>query len=101
MTTSLRTLLALPLILLALVAAQPAAANGHAPGTAALRQATELAGDWGRCPTSPPAHRALAAATAAPARARAAKARLALRAWRRVVAECSVPTPMPVADPSR
>ncbi len=101
MTTSLRTLLALPLLLLALVAAQPAAAQGHAPGTAALRQATELAQDWGRCPTSRPAHRALAAAKAAPARVRPAKARTALRAWRRVVTECSAPTPMPVADPSR
>ncbi|MFN8120979.1 MAG: hypothetical protein U0237_00980 [Thermoleophilia bacterium] len=84
-----------------MLVAQPAAAGqAHRPGDAALRQATALSRDWGRCPTSPPAHRALAAARTAPRGARAVRARTALRAWQRVVRECSAPVPMPVADPS-
>jgi hypothetical protein len=99
--TPLRHLPALVLLLVALLAAQPAsAAQGPRPGDATLRQATALSVEWGRCPTSPPAHRALAAARTAPHRARAARARAALRAWTRVVRQCSAPVQMPVADPS-
>ncbi|MCC6831295.1 MAG: hypothetical protein IT200_08110 [Thermoleophilia bacterium] len=101
MTTTLRSLPALALLLLAVLVAQPsAAAQAHRPGDVALRQATALSAQWGRCPTSPPAHRALAAARTAPHPARAVRARAALRAWRQVVRECSAPVPMPVADPT-
>ncbi|MCB0880726.1 MAG: hypothetical protein KDC33_00705 [Thermoleophilia bacterium] len=71
------------------MAARPATATG----TAALTEARTLAVHWGRCPTSIPAHRALRAAELAPAPKRAARAAVARRAWKAVVAQCSVPTP--------
>lgn len=85
--------------LLSLAAPRPAEA-GPAPGARAIAQATELAREWGRCPTARPAHRALARAvrTRAP-RPRAVRARAAVRAWREVARECARPVPLPTVSP--
>ncbi|MFN8108942.1 MAG: hypothetical protein U0Y82_03735 [Thermoleophilia bacterium] len=82
---------------LALMAPMAAAASGDGD----LRQATALAAVWGRCPTSPAAHHALAVARHAPAARRAPLAHRALTAWRGVVVDCSRPVPMPVAVPGQ
>ena len=89
---------------LALAAAVTAPGTGFAaapaaPGQPALREASALARDWGRCPTARPAHRALAAARRAPRVRRAAAAGRAVAAWRTVRAECRTPVPVPVAVP--
>jgi hypothetical protein len=66
------------------------------PAAAALAQARRLSADWGRCPTSRPAHRLLGIATRTRApRPRVQRARAALRAWRLVAADCSKPLPQP------
>ncbi len=98
-SSALAALAVLAVALFALLAAQPASA-APSPGATALREASALAERWGRCPTSRPAHRALAAARTAPPRARAARARVALRSWRAVVRECSAPVQMPIAVPT-
>ncbi|MGD9695729.1 MAG: hypothetical protein AB7V42_08725 [Thermoleophilia bacterium] len=83
----------------ALAIALPTGASA-APGDAAIARADALAQTWARCPTSRPAHRALSAAkrTTRP-RARAARARAALRAWNEVARACSQPVPQPTAVP--
>jgi hypothetical protein len=87
----------------AALAAAPGAPRAEAARDAAapaLREASALAGRWGRCPTSRPAHAALRRAVAAPPRLRPVRARTALRAWRTVVRECGAPVAMPAADPA-
>ena len=96
-------LVAVALVALAPVAAQAAPAKVPAvsavakdPAATPLALARSLSADWGRCPTSRPAHRLLgiAARTRAP-RPRVQRARAAVRAWRAVVADCSKPVPQP------
>jgi hypothetical protein len=61
-----------------------------------LAKASVLATDWGRCPSSRPAHRLLSIAHRTRAtKPRVQRARSALRAWRQVVAECSKPVQQP------
>lgn len=78
------------------VAASPAAAGDPV----ALRQAEHLAHRWGRCPTSRPAHGALAVARHARGERRGPAARRALAAWRHVADECSRPVPDQTVDPT-
>ena len=72
-----------------------------APGDALLARAEALSQQWGRCPTSRPAHRVLAVArrTSAP-RPRVRRARAALRSWHGVARECSRPVPQPSVNPA-
>lgn len=87
----IRRLLATTLAVAALgTAAAPALAAPADHGQAALREARTLSVKWGRCPTSFPAHRMLAAAEKAPTAARAERARTA---WRSVATACSAPVP--------
>jgi hypothetical protein len=89
--------LLLAAVLPAALAASPAA---PAPGDAAIRAATALQRDWGRCPTARPAARVLAQAVASTKPVpRARRARAALRAWNRVARECRAPVPMPQVTP--
>jgi hypothetical protein len=97
-------LVALALVALAPVAASAAKgpANGPLasakkdPAAAPLTKASTLATDWGRCPTSRPAHRLLTIASRTRAnRPRVQRARAALRAWQRVVTDCSKPVEQP------
>lgn len=99
------------LIAIALIALAPAGASAaHGPSNAPLAQAAPakdpaaavlakasvLATDWGRCPTSRPAHRLLSIAGRTRAnRPRVQRARAALRAWQRVVTDCSKPVEQP------
>lgn len=93
----LGALLLLAAVLPAALAASPAA---PAPGDAAIRTATALQQQWGRCPTARPATRLLARAVATTRPApRARRARVALRAWRDVARECAAPVPMPEVIP--
>lgn len=70
-----------------------------APGDALLARADALAQQWGRCPTSRPAHRLLVRAhqTTRPA-LRVRRARASLRAWTAVAAECARPVPQPTVN---
>lgn len=99
----LRTALAIVLVALAALAPALAGAAPASPSTAGDRtiaRAEALSAHWGRCPTSRPAHRALAAArrTAAP-HARVKRARAAVRAWTAVAADCSQPVAQPTVRP--
>jgi len=98
----LRTVLVTALV--ALAALMPALAGATpqapAPATAALATAEALSVQWGRCPTSRPAHRVLAQARRADApRPRARRANAALRSWTEVARVCSQPVPQPVVIP--
>lgn len=89
--------LLLAAVLPAALAASPAA---PAPGDAAIRTATALQAEWGRCPTARPAAHVLAQAVATTRPVpRAKRARAALRAWNRVARECAAPVPMPRVTP--
>ncbi len=89
--------LLLAAVLPAALAASPAA---PAPGDAAIRAATALQAEWGRCPTARPAAHLLAHAVATTRPVpRAKRARAALRAWDRVARECAAPVPMPRVTP--
>lgn len=66
----------------------------------ALRQAEGLAHRWGRCPTSRPAHHALAVARHARGEKRGPAARRARTAWLRVADECARPVPSQAVDPT-
>lgn len=89
--------LLLAAVLPAALAASPAA---KAPGDAAIRKATALQQEWGRCPTARPAARVLAQAVATTRPVpRAKRARAALRAWNRVARECAAPVAMPEVTP--
>lgn len=104
--TRISLLVAIALIALAPVAAS--AAHGPSatplaqgtpakdPAAAVLAKASVLATDWGRCPTSRPAHRLLSIASRTRAtKPRVQRARAALRAWQQVVADCSKPVEQP------
>jgi hypothetical protein len=77
------------------------APSAAAPGDALLARAGTLSQQWGRCPTSRPAHRVLAVArrTSAP-RPRVRRARAAVRSWHAVARECSRPVPQPTVNPA-
>jgi len=96
-----RTLLLAVLLLAAVLpAALSASPTAPAPGDAAIRQATALQQEWGRCPTAGPAARVLAQAVATTKPVpRAKRARAALRAWNRVARDCRAPVPMPEVTP--
>lgn len=90
----IRRLTVIMLATAALATTAPAMAAPAAPARESLREATALAQKWGRCPTSRPAHSALAQARRAPT---AARAEAALMAWRGVADVCSAPVAMPTA----
>lgn len=88
------------LLVAVLPAALAASAPATAPGDAAIRKASALQREWGRCPTARPAARLLAQAVATTKPVpRAKRARAALRAWSRVARECAAPVPMPEVTP--
>jgi hypothetical protein len=96
-TALLLALLALAALVPALGGASPAAA---APGDAAIARAEALSAEWGRCPTSRPAHRVLAQARRTSAAApRVKRARAAVRSWTRVARVCAQPVPQPTVSP--